>query len=354
MQVDAHAHSATYEHEHAMGDEGMMSPIHAHEHDEHPHGQLHGHSYTLYGSVRSGIYMVNPGGDGDTTWDIGSVDAGDIGSGDKLWSRLGVRGSIDLDNGMTAGFQVEKRLDNFRTRHQNVSLSGGFGTVTVGQQTDAYYSATSWDGANFFGGSTDVGSRTQSLRYSSNLGGPFNFSVSVTDDNSAMTADKIHHAHGEDGKGDATDEMKTTGNGDGADAWTLTGSLATGPLSINAGYVDVNEDTNRVGVTVGGSFAGLGWEVGYEEKDVDKGNGSSRYGGFVSYGVGAGSLFALYEDMQTDDGKGEIDAVVLGYAHPLGSGVSVIGEHRSAGGTDAEGADKDTVGTSAVVLVVSF
>ena len=56
----------------------------------------------LYGRVVSGIYYSDMEGSG-TTWDLGSVDAGDLNSGDKLWSRIGVRASHDLGNGMTGG-----------------------------------------------------------------------------------------------------------------------------------------------------------------------------------------------------------------------------------------------------------
>ena len=120
MEVEPHSHPATYEHEHAMED-GSMSPLHAHEHESHPHSELHSHGFTLYGSVRSGVYMIDPQMAGaDTQWDIGTVDSGNAnkdsgsGAGDRLWSRIGVRASHALDGGMSAGLHVEKRLDGFR------------------------------------------------------------------------------------------------------------------------------------------------------------------------------------------------------------------------------------------------
>ena len=100
--------------------------------------------------------MINPDDGGDTTWDVGSVDAGDLGSGDKLWSRIGVKASHELDGGMTAGVHVEKRLDNFRTRIQKVSLSGEFGTLALGQQWTTYYNATTIDGMSYLGGFADT------------------------------------------------------------------------------------------------------------------------------------------------------------------------------------------------------
>ena len=143
--------------------------------------------FTLYGSVRSGVYMLDPQNGGSTTWDIGSVDAGDLGSGDKHWSRIGVKGSTELDGGAMVGFTVEKRLDSFRTRHQNVWVSGDFGKLTLGQQGSAYNSGVSWDNTNLFGNWNGIagGTRLQGIRYDSSLGGPFNFALMIADDNSS-------------------------------------------------------------------------------------------------------------------------------------------------------------------------
>ena len=135
---------------------------------------------TLYGSVRSGIVIKDSEG-ADAMWDLGATDAGDLGdSGDRLWSRIGVKASHELDGGLTAGLVIEKRLDSFRTRHQNVWLSGSFGKLTFGQQGSPYQAAGwhSWDGSNFTGGNFQmVGSRKQGISYASDLGGPFNVSI---------------------------------------------------------------------------------------------------------------------------------------------------------------------------------
>ena len=279
---------------------------------------------TLYGSVRSGIYAVNPEGPGDTTWDLGTVDAGDLGSGDKLWSRIGVKASTEMDGGVTAGLHIEKRLDNFRTRHQNVYVSGEFGKITLGQQGSPYYSGVSWDGANFFGGSSDPSSRQSGVRFDSNLGGPFGLSLMVLDDNDG------------DGDGMANDG----GQGQGVDGWEVGASLAAGPVTLGAGYKDQTDDTERMGVTLGGSFGGMGWEIGYETQDMGGGDDQNRYGFFVDYNLGSGAAYLSYEDQEDVN-----DWTIVGYSHSLGEGVKVIAEHR----TPDSGDD-----VSAVVLVVGF
>ena len=221
---------------------------------------------TLYGSVRSGIYMLAPQDGGNNTLDIGSVDGGDLadpddngpnasGSGDKLWSRIGVRSSTELDGGMTAGLHLEKRLDNFRTRHQNVWLSGAFGKVTLGQQGSPYNSHTTWDNSNLFGNWNGfAGSRLQGVSYESNLGGPFNFSALVTDDNIAGG-----------------------GNGSGLDIFEVGGTLSAGPVNLGAGYQN-SDSTDLMGGRVGGALGGVGWALAFESMTTDSGAKPTRIG----------------------------------------------------------------------------
>ena len=274
---------------------------------------------TLYGSVRSGI-IIKDDGDSDAMWDLGSVDGGDLGeSGDRLWSRIGVNASHDLGDGMMAGLTIEKRLDQFRTRHQNVWLEGGMGRITLGQQGSPYHSAVSWDGANFMGGNFAMapgGSRKQGVSFASNLGGPFDFQALLVDDGS----------YGE-------------GYGEGVDGFELSGSLDAGGMSINVGYAD-NDAASLMGATIGGSLGGVGWEVGFETMDPEDGSEDTSLAGvFVDYSLGDGAVYFYYEGQS---GAGDDNAWVAGYSHALGSGVNVIGEHR----------DTDSSGTTSVLAVV--
>ena len=276
---------------------------------------------TLYGSVRSGIYIKDDG-ESDAMWDLGSVDAGDLGgSGDRLWSRIGVKASHDLGNGMMAGLTIEKRLDNFRTRHQNVWLGGEMGRITLGQQGSPYHSAVSWDGTNFTGGELTMsgGSRKQGISFASDLGGPFDFKAMIMDDAS----------HG-------------SGYGEGVDGFEVSGSLAAGGVNINVGYAD-DDMHSLMGASVGGSFGSLGWEVGFETKDPEDGTEDTTDAGmFVDYSLGDGAVYFYYEGLS---GAGDDTSWVAGYSHGLGSGVKVIGEHR----------DRESTGTTSILaLVVGF
>ena len=316
MEVKPHSHPATYEHEHEMED-GSMSPLHAHEHESHPHSELHTHGFTLYGSVRSGIYMLDSQMAGeDTTWDIGSADAGDLGQDDQLWSRIGVRASHALGGGMSAGLHVEKRLDNFHTRHQNVWIGGDFGRLTFGQQGSAYYSATTWDGSNLFGdGNRVAGSRVSGIKYSSNLGGPFNFEAMVLDSASGITT--------------LPDDEKT-GHSDGVNATQIAGTLSAAAITLSAGYMNVGEGgMDWFGGSASGAMAGIDWDVGVELGEAEDDNDAERYGFTVGYSVGNSRAYVFYEDLQYDNDVGESTYVLFGLSHTLAPGVVVIAEYQA-------------------------
>ena len=258
---------------------------------------------TIYGSVRSGIYHLDSDGGTRASWDLGSVDAGDLTTGDRLWSRIGVRASHDLGNGMTSGLHIEKRLDNFRTRHQNVWLSGAFGKVTLGQQGRPFHSAVSWDGTWLFGNwntSPHGGSRTSGIKYSSTLDGPFGFEAMISDDTT------------------------TGGSLGGMDHYEVTASYSMANVAtVSLGYLGQDDGAADVyGGGVGGSVAGLDWDVGYEKTNDT--NAITNYGFFLGY---AGA-YVFYEDLNTEDGTNEADHLLFGYTYALGDNTRVILEHQ--------------------------
>jgi len=89
---------------------------------------------TVYGRIHQGIKLVNPEV-GDSTTDF-------VGIG----SRFGIKASSDVGNGMTASARYEfgtvsdKGKDGVaNTRIATVGVSGGFGSVNLGNQWGAYY-----------------------------------------------------------------------------------------------------------------------------------------------------------------------------------------------------------------------
>ena len=327
----------------------------------------------LYGSVRSGVYMVSPEGDGDTTWDVGAYDGHqDHESSDKLWSRIGVKASHELDGGMTAGLHLEKRLDNFRTRHQNVYLSGGFGTLTIGQQGSTYDDATNVDGAYFLGGNLNPSGRQNGIRYQTNLGGPFDFDFMIRDNNMdensgytkkyALVEDTNKNGKMDKGEmlsntaqpltafstvmqvDDKTMMKNDTGQGEGIDILEASGKLSIGPVTVTAGMLDGGDGgDDHAGGTIGGSFGALGWELGVSTVDANDGMDSDRFALFASYGLGDGTLYGEFESQETDMGTMpdmETEHVIMGYAHTVAPGVLVIGEYLTTDTSNKSGSDK--------------
>ncbi|HEY4318054.1 MAG TPA: porin [Herbaspirillum sp.] len=114
-------------------------------------------SVTIYGVVDAGVFYQNKAGTNNNS--LFAVNSGGL-SG----SRLGFKGSEDLGGGLKANFQLEMGFstdtgtlgqqdggttNNLFSRTSTVGLSGGFGSVNIGRQTDFAYSGTAGGMATF-------------------------------------------------------------------------------------------------------------------------------------------------------------------------------------------------------------
>jgi len=113
-------------------------------------------SVTIYGIVDMGVFYQNKAGANNNS--LFSVNSGEM-SG----SRLGFKGSEDLGGGLKANFQLEMGFNanngsgaqqdqgsnTLFGRTSTVGLSGNFGSVNIGRQTDFAYSGTA-GGINTF------------------------------------------------------------------------------------------------------------------------------------------------------------------------------------------------------------
>ncbi len=153
-----------------------------------------------YGSIRTGI-------ESNSENSTGVAD---------FASRWGVQGSSEVSEGLTAVYRYERKLDSSDAsdpggRLSYVGLSGGFGTITVGQVWGAAY--------NHFGGIVD-----QALNYGSpgatgyRFGDALSYSVSVG--NVSLQADAIM-------------DQSTDDTGDAFNVGaTLGGLMETGSVAI--------------------------------------------------------------------------------------------------------------------------
>ncbi|WP_424947540.1 porin [Candidatus Spongiihabitans sp.] len=143
---------------------------------------------TFYGRVVAGaIYVDGDEKDDDGAWNLGGV--GHDGGG-APGSRFGFKGSTDLGNGMEAGFKIERSIGKDATgqRHNHAYLSGGWGKLTLGQQSNPYMNARNWDQTNFYGGNFGESYRHEGIGYSLNTGG-FSLNILATANNSGMSGD---------------------------------------------------------------------------------------------------------------------------------------------------------------------
>lgn len=224
---------------------------------------------TLYGSIRAGLVS----GDDDLPNSGRNLDLGATGTdGDLneqgLYSRIGVKGSSDLGNGMTAGLHLERGVGStLSTRHTNVWISGGFGKLTFGQQDNPYRQARNWDQAFFLGGQYgfgDGGSRLEGIRYDMS-NGPFKLAVMATaNDNqtdsaactatAACTTDRtavhgVTHTHASRARAEYDDSV---------DSWVIAAGYNFGIVNLNVAHRTNNTDIEVPALTSAGMQTNAG------------------------------------------------------------------------------------------------
>ena len=240
---------------------------------------------SLYGSFRAGISF----GDGDAEVS-------------NYISRWGIRGSSEVSEGLTAAYQYETNLDTTNAglsggRLSNVSLSGGFGTITLGQLWSASWNNygahldPTWFNGSGGGANGRIGN---ALSYSSSAG-----DVSFQVD--AVTGAKEHFGFG--------------------------ASTALGPIGIAVGHWNnANDDEAFTGVAVSAGAGGVGLAVGLGKTDGDGGDDDistsliSVSGALGDSGISYGLQIASSEDDTKDQN-------LISLVNTLGPGVAIHFEH---------------------------
>lgn len=235
-------------------------------------------------------------------------------------SRLGVKGSEDLGNGMKAIFQLEERInlnDGSTTGNDfegaaNVGLAGDFGTVRLGHmdelateglwyldpfgqvgQAAMFYSAHSgW-------GTSGSGRLQNSIRYDSPSMSGLTLGASYTlgedDDGYGISA---FYTNGDLFAVASYNLAADTNDGDN---WNIGAKYTMDALTLSAAYEATDADDSY-------TFSTDDWMLG------------------VSYKVGAGVIKASYNQSKMDhltDGKMKDKQFALGYEHNLSKRTSV-------------------------------
>jgi len=338
MKVEPHSHSATYGHEHAMED-GSMSPPHAHEHESHPHSELHGHDFSVSGHIARIIQHVDGDGEAMDGPKWSHKDAGVSGS------RFRITGNKDLENGVTVGVNLEYAAGaggkSPTVRHSALNFSGGFGSIAFGHtgpttnSTNDDLSASNLavdmacsDAAKGDTGRKDsdkkaivrsksvctdfTAGRRGVVKYTTPAIGALGVSGSVAKD----FADAQVTASGELGGGSYALRVSFANSGDKADGLdnerelreggAYAGDTLSAAAAFKVGGVSVS--------TLWGTVNPDGKDSdGSEYKDID------GFGAKLGYDFGNSGVGVVYRQLEIEDSKSEPSTWGLGVQHNMGA-----------------------------------
>jgi predicted porin len=286
---------------------------------------------TLYGQLHASVDALS-----------GATDSTSVSTNS---SRIGVKGSAELNGGLKAIYQAEWGMDTggkdndgttkskataITNRNQVVGVAGGFGAVLlgrhdtpfkiVGRKADLFWSTQLGQNRNIVNpGAWDLRPNNVIAYQSPKIGGFQALAAYVTD--LGVTA-------GADDKTDST-------------AFSINGIYNAGPLMVGAAYethdlganaLGAGKSADRNAIRLMGAYKfGAAKVVGFYQKESDVGfaNGidADVYGIGGSYKVSpSGTIKAQYytrsEDKVKDDGK----LIAVGYDHSLGKKTAVYAQ----------------------------
>lgn len=238
-------------------------------------------------------------------------------------SRIGVKGSAELNAGLKAIYQAEWGMDTggadstkdsvFSNRNQVVGLAGGFGAVligrhdtplkTVGRKADLFWSTQLGQNRNVTNpGTWDLRANNVIAYQTPKMGGFQALGAYVTD----------------------------LGGTDDNTAFSVNGFYNAGPLMLGAGYETHNLDAtpDRDSYRLMGSYKiGPTKIVGYyQDEDNGAAEDASVYGVGAAYKLGAGTIKGQYYSRDNDT-SADNDLIAIGYDHKLGSKTDIYAQY---------------------------
>ncbi len=245
---------------------------------------------TFYGSFRVSIQYNDPdASDQSSNWDVTDHS-----------SRIGVRGSEDLGNGLSTIYQLETRVradefngngDGFTGRLAWVGLNTGFGAVKIGAQWTPYYNVV---------GITDVFNADSWFR---TYQGPFRQNNALVYE----TPDSIGFA-----KGEIMLVMDGAQGKDDIDTYNLGASFNFGPVYFGATYLS-DEVADQDQWAIAASFGVADFDISGIYEDYEDGKAWQLVG---EYDFGTNTLRAAYGQNRRDDDS-NLDEWAVGLEHRL-------------------------------------
>jgi predicted porin len=262
-------------------------------------------SVTLYGIADIGLAYTDDGVDTKTSLD----------SGNRNGSRWGMRGTEDLGNGLKAIFVLESgfnldtgaQADSTRlfNRQAFVGLTGGFGTVKLGRQTNPIFSNSST--FDPFGNSL-----------AGDSGRLFNYQGSRTDN-------AISYNYAANGfRGELQYALGEVAGNSGASSM-MGGFLGykAGPIDVVLTYEDLNNatDTDSAQVMVIGGNYDFGVAKAFLTYNTEEGTGTvdkSHWLVGATVPLGGGTLILSYIARQNDQtDNADAEQFGIGYVYDL-------------------------------------
>jgi len=260
---------------------------------------------TLYGRVDTALISTDNDTAGGDTWDVSTNS-----------SRIGLKGSEDLGNGLKAIFQYEFGSitsegggygDALNNRLGYVGLSGGFGTIAIGRQWTPYFGSvnkTDIMNLNPSAGALDGDS------VDANANGHY---LGLTRTGGAV-AYVSPDFNGFSGKlALVMNDDRGTTTSDGLDAFNLSLDYNNGPLSVGFSYLDYDSATggaDRWGLAGKYNFGNFALIGQYEDMDdtVSGANdGASSFGIAAQAYFGNNTLSFEYGERDFDNNSADLD-----------------------------------------------
>ena len=280
---------------------------------------------TVYGKIHNTINFHDPADGSDST-----VDVGDSGS------RIGFRASSDLGNGMTGHGHFEFNANSAkngtgitRTRLGYVGLSGGFGTINIGQQSTAFSKLGGIMDPTFYvgpvGGAGDFRS-ANTIQYS-NAVGPLSLAVDVRLNDTA-----------------AEDAENWSGDGTGLGLQVAATENLTLTAAFNTEEKTTGLEETIIGAAANVSFGNLWGSIGWtNQENLDASGATTSDTDYLAAYFGADftdSTRGMVGFSQSDDDTNEPSKIMAGVYHELGGGLSLLYEG-AAHDMDAANMDDD-------------
>ena len=259
--------------------------------------------------------------------------------GNGSGTRFRFKGSEELENGMTAGVNLELGVktgsgSGTSTRHAAVDLSGAFGKLTVGHTSEAADGMAHAD--NAFNGGSWLGGVTNWCSYHSTASG-----ACPSQDGGRMEMLRYDTP----ALGDASVSLSTADDERWSSQLKVKGSMGEAGYAFRIGYIgeyDVvkDEDVEKKGdifTTSAGVSFGQGTSIGgaWSRNDMPNSPTAEKeyYYLAVDQSYGDGSVGVYWKQAETSDSHPMNDDVEgtlwgIGWGHTIGSGVSAYAGFR--------------------------